>query len=497
MPGYVDIIGIALANKPVYVNGQLAYRKGEYFRRELSVNNASASVWQQVTVTASGEPTVTGNLFVPRTPEPFTYDLDGNMTSDGRWNYTWDAENRLVKVESRSDTPQASWRRVEWQYDALGRRIRQITSDGSSGTWVVAEDLKLVSDPLLFGRHVIELNASNNALVRSYVWGLDLSETMDGAGGVGGLLWVCNFQSPIGTHFVGYDGNGNVVALVSATTGTETACYEFGPFGEPIRVTGPAATLNPFRFSTKRTCNTTDLVLYEYRGYNPSIGRWLSRDLIEGHGGADLYGFAYNSPLAYIDRHGLQLAALLPGPTPTVPSPCPPVPTPPTLPSPRPLPRPTPLPPSTPPTIPCPRPSAGGLAAACVAAVVIGWEIGRAIDEAQGGLISDYWGEQFVNCYQVLKDKCRRPCPPCKPYPEGTRAYRIDRVPPSSPHSPWPGDHLHWFRVNQDKVSCKCFWNKDKKARPYDETEPIIPQGGTPTIPAGAIEVPPFPKLTP
>ena len=73
VPGYVDIIGIALANKAVYVNGQLAYRKGEYFRKELSVNNASAPVWQSVTVTATGETQVTGNVFVPRTPESFTY----------------------------------------------------------------------------------------------------------------------------------------------------------------------------------------------------------------------------------------------------------------------------------------------------------------------------------------------------------------------------------------------------------------------------------------
>jgi RHS repeat-associated protein len=443
----------------------------------------------------------TGHAFVPKTPETFTYDADGNLLSDGRWTYTWDAENRLLRVQSRSDTPQASWRRVEWQYDALGRRIRQTTWSwlAQSNLWVVTEDLRMVSDPLLFGRHLLELNATN-VLVRSYVWGLDLSGTEQGAGGVGGLLWVTLHTGSgpaAGTHFAAYDGNGNVVALSAASDGSATARYEYGPFGEPLRVTGPAAPLNPFRFSTKRTCNTSDLVLYEYRAYSPTLGRWASLDLIEGHGGADLYGFAYNSPLAYIDRHGLQLAALLPGPTPTVPSPCPPVPTPPTLPPPRPLPRPTPLPPSTPPTTPCRRPPAGGAAAACVAAAVIGWEIGRAIDEAQGGLISDYWGEQFVNCYQVLKDKCRRPCPPCKPYPEGTRAYRIDRVPPSSPHCPWPGDHLHWFRVNQDKVSCKCFWNKDKKAGPYDETEPIIPQGGTPTIPAGAIEVPPFPKLTP
>jgi len=303
----VDIIGIALATKPVYVNGELAYRKGEYFRKELSVNNASGPVWQQVTVTASGEPTVTGNLFVPRTPEPFIYDLDGNMTSDGRWNYTWDAENRLVKVESRSDTPQTSWRRVEWQYDALGRRIRQITSDGSSGTWVVAEDLKLVSDPTLFGRHVIELNATN-VVVRTYVWGLDLSGSLDGAGGVGGLLWVTLHTASgpaAGTHFAAYDGNGNIVALSAASDGSETALYEYGPFAEPIRITGPAANQNPFRFSTKRTDSTTDLVLYEYRVYQPSMGRWLSRDPVEERVGENLMSFLRNDPIPGIDPLGL------------------------------------------------------------------------------------------------------------------------------------------------------------------------------------------------
>jgi len=170
---FVDVVGVALATKPVYGNGQMASRKGEYFRRELSVNNAGGPVWLGVTVTSPGEPTVTGNLFVPRTPEVFTHDPDGNRTSDGRWTYTWDAENRLLRVQSRSDTPQGSWRRVEWQYDAFGRRSRQTTWNWlvQSNLWVVTEDLRMVSDPLLFGGHVIELNASNNALVRSYVWG--------------------------------------------------------------------------------------------------------------------------------------------------------------------------------------------------------------------------------------------------------------------------------------------------------------------------------------
>jgi hypothetical protein len=120
VPGYVDILGVAFATNLVYVNSQIANRKGEYFWKELSMNNTTGSVWQPVAVTATGLTTVTGDVFVAKTPEVFSYDLDGNMTSDGRWNYTWDAENRLIKVESRPDTPSSSWRRIEWTYDAFG-----------------------------------------------------------------------------------------------------------------------------------------------------------------------------------------------------------------------------------------------------------------------------------------------------------------------------------------------------------------------------------------
>ena len=184
------------------------------------------------------------------------------------------------------------------------------------------KDLKFAGDPVLFGRHIVELRASDNTLVRSYSWGLDLSGTMDGAGGVGGLAWVTLHTASgtaSGTHFTCYDGNGNIVSLVSATTGDVTACYEYGPFGEPIRVTGPAAALNAFRSSTKRTDPTTDLVLYEYRVYSPTLGRWPNRDplgepgfeLLRGKkpsflaGGPNKHLFVQNNPVSIIDPLGL------------------------------------------------------------------------------------------------------------------------------------------------------------------------------------------------
>ena len=162
---------------------------------------------------------------------------------------------------------------------------------------------------MLFGQHIVELNGTNNTLVRSYAWGLDLSASLSGAGGAGGLAWVTlhTASGPAsGTQFVCYDGNGNVVSLVSATTGDVTARYEYGPFGEPIRISGPATNLNPFRFSTKRTDSTTDLDIYEYRVYSPTLGRWINRDPIgEDGGGINLYAFVANDPRNHIDVLGL------------------------------------------------------------------------------------------------------------------------------------------------------------------------------------------------
>lgn len=156
---------------------------------------------------------------------------------------------------------------------------------------------------------VAEFSVSGGTVThqRSYVWGLDLSGSRTGAGGVGGLVTI--YQAPMSSptaHFTAYDGNGNVVALVKASDGTLSARYEYGPFGEPLRATGDAiAAANPWRFSTKRTDPTTALVHYEYRVYQPITGRWLGRDPVEERGGANLRGFVGNRSVNEVDLLGL------------------------------------------------------------------------------------------------------------------------------------------------------------------------------------------------
>jgi RHS repeat-associated protein len=304
VPAYLNVIGAATATATnVNVNDTLAYRKGEYYRVELNPDNSANAVWQSVTnraVLNGSTNGVTGNAFLPQTPEIFGYDADGNLTNDGRWAYVWDGENRLIRQFAPTTAPSGSVHALTYRYDWQGRRISKTVSNWNGGAWSKVLDEKFVYD----GWNLLSsLNASNNAVVLAFLWGTDLSGSLQGAGGVGGLLAVDAKGASV--TFPAYDGNGNIIALANAADGTTLATYEYGPFGEVIRASGTGANSNPFRFSTKFQDDETDCLYYGYRFYNQSCGRWLNRDPIEERGGLNLYAQVLNDPISYVDILGL------------------------------------------------------------------------------------------------------------------------------------------------------------------------------------------------
>lgn len=311
VPGYLDIFGTAASNATVTVNNHATARKGDYFHTTLQFSNTLSAIYTNISVVGvrknagpGGNDVVTeetGHEFLPKTPEIFGYDADGNLTNDGRWAYTWDGENRLVEMRTLADLPSSVPRqKLSFAYDFRSRRIGKVVSNWNDSVWVEISNLRFVYD----GWNLITELDKTNGPVRSYTWGLDLSGTEEGAGGVGGLLAITRHQSPVTTHFVSYDGNGNVIALLDAQSATLSAQYEYSPFGETVRATGTAANLNLFRFSTKYT-DETGLLYYGYRYYIPSTGYWLSRDPIEERGGLNLYAFIANNPVKFSDSLGL------------------------------------------------------------------------------------------------------------------------------------------------------------------------------------------------
>ena len=300
VPGSFDILGLATAANSVTVNSAAVdYRHGEYFQKNVIINNASSALWQAITTTA-GTTTTTGNLFVAQTPEVPTYDLDGNLFQDGRWIYTWDGENRLIGMESLSAAPSASKRKLTFEYDDLGRRIGKKVYVWTGSAYPASPNttLKFLYD----GWNLLAEFDAGNSIVRSYQWGLDLSGSIQGAGGVGGLLSV---RTAGGTaQFIGYDGNGNVTIGVDGGTGSQVFSFEYGPFGEPIRSSGQNASTLMFQFSSKCLDRQTGLVYYGFRYYNPTIGRWISRDPLGEVNGNNNFGFVSNSPLDVVDQDG-------------------------------------------------------------------------------------------------------------------------------------------------------------------------------------------------
>ncbi|MBP7825196.1 MAG: RHS repeat-associated core domain-containing protein [Verrucomicrobia bacterium] len=197
------------------------------------------------------------------------------------------------------------------RHAARPRRLRQRVWNNPLGSGNPTNDVRYVYDDW----NLVAILDHQSSILYSFTWGLDLSGSLQDAGGVGGLLFMTVHQgSEAGIYCYGYDGNGNITALVKASDGTLAAQYTYGPFGELLRATGPMAKANPFRFSTKYTDNETDLIYYGYRYYDPSTGRWPNRDPIGEQGSDDpleddrdlnLYGFVNNDPLNAIDRLGL------------------------------------------------------------------------------------------------------------------------------------------------------------------------------------------------
>ena len=209
---------------------------------------------------------------VPNTPPCTimpTYDIDGNMLSDGVLSYTYDAANRLKTVSTNSVQILANF------YDAKSRRVRKVTA--AATTTFFYDDWNLIEERVAY------TNGTTSTI--RYYWGKDLSVGLQGAGGVGGLLYL----TANGTTYIPcYDNNGNITRYLNSS-GNTVAQYIYDAFGNTISKSGTLADFFRHRFSTKYYDAETGLYYYGYRFYHPVLMRWLSRDPEAEKNGGNLY----------------------------------------------------------------------------------------------------------------------------------------------------------------------------------------------------------------
>ncbi len=161
---------------------------------------------------------------------------------------------------------------------------------------MLTNETRLIYDGLL---PIQERDAGNNPLV-TYTRGLDLSGSIHGAGGIGGLLARTDGN---GSAFYHSDGIGNVTALMDGD-GDIVARYLYNPFGRLVGKWGALADVNVMRFSSMP--EHRGLMFYHARAYDPNLQRWLTQDPLDEEGGINLFSFVANDPVNMVDDWGMQ-----------------------------------------------------------------------------------------------------------------------------------------------------------------------------------------------
>jgi YD repeat-containing protein len=245
-PAGVTNVTVNTSNAVVYLDGTFAATNFT----PVNGNNTYTAIahdtygrWSTNSVTA----------YLPSSPG-YTYDANGNLLSDGNRSFAYDDENQLVSVWVTN-----VWR-SDYAYDGLNRRRIAKGYSWNGSSWLQTNEVHYVYDVNL----VFQERDGNNLPLTTYTRGNDLSGTLQGAGGIGGLLarsdkmqvipWILSINNPHPQYVLSYyyhsDGNGNVTALVQPN-GYQVASYKYDPYGNMISMSGLMADANKYRFSSK------------------------------------------------------------------------------------------------------------------------------------------------------------------------------------------------------------------------------------------------------
>jgi len=97
------------------------------------------------------------------------------------------------------------------------------------------------------------------------------------------------------------------------STGAVRNRYDYDMFGKRTSIGAISGESRDreasFGFTSHYEHSASGLTLALYRGYDSTLGRWLSRDLIGENGGLNLYGYVHNNPINSWDSFGLSGAA--------------------------------------------------------------------------------------------------------------------------------------------------------------------------------------------
>ena len=212
------------------------------------------------------------NRLIDENGNSYTYDSNGNITSDGINTFTYDQSNRLVEVQ-QNGAPIAYY-----SYNPANQRIVKTT--GTSTVFYHYDTSgKLISETDGIGTPLRDYIYLNNE-----------------------PLAVKIYTDTPGTYYFLNDHLGTPQKLVNSS-GTVVWQAVYLHYGKAL-VTVDTIT-NNLRFPGQYFDSETGLHYNWNRYYDPSIGRYISADPIGLAGGMNLYSYVSGNPINAVDPAGL------------------------------------------------------------------------------------------------------------------------------------------------------------------------------------------------
>ena len=232
--------------------------------------------------TTGGSVVNAGNQLTADATHAYQYDDNGNLTrktllATGNFTqYTYDAENRLTKVEEFAAGNPTAFATSTYRYDGLGRRIEKVANGQTKRYIYDGEDILLEYD-------------GANVLQARYTHGPGIDEPM--AVTKGGS-----------TFFYHQDGLGSVTELTDSA-GATAKSYSYDAYGNIVDQTGTLE--QPFTYTGREFDSESGLMYYRARTYDPTTGRFLQEDPIGFRGGdINLYRYVRSNPTNRMDPSG-------------------------------------------------------------------------------------------------------------------------------------------------------------------------------------------------
>ncbi len=220
------------------------------------------------------------------TTSGFNYDSNGNLINDTLHTYAFDAENKILKVDSTT----------AYAYDGEGHRVRKYVGENTRFVYGIG------------GQLIMEFDGSSGNLEKEYVYGGATLITVEPA-----------VVDSNGTQYTTSDNLGSP-RMVTNSSASVVSRHDYLPFGEELFAgMGGRTTAQGYgasdgvrqHFTQKERDNETGLDYFGARYYGSTQGRFTGVDPLLSTGDVanpqswNRYAYTYNNPLNMVDIAGL------------------------------------------------------------------------------------------------------------------------------------------------------------------------------------------------